>query len=90
MHYHVVSGLRGERIPSSTFKFKDRMEGISTFIGMAKVIWADQENPPAYEQIKLNDKVSIIRMQDAKHRLAFVYCSNVCDDDDNLEFKLEL
>jgi hypothetical protein len=90
MHYHVVAGLRGIRIPSSSFKFKDRMEGISTFIEMAKVIWADQEIPPAHEQIKLNEKISMIRMQDAKNRLAFLYCSNECDDDNNLEFKLEL
>lgn len=90
MHYHVISGQRGNRMPSSTFKFKGRMEGISTFISMAKVIWADQEAPPAHEQIKLNEKVSMIRMQDAKNRLAFLYCSNNCDDDDNLEFKLEL
>ncbi len=77
-------------MPSSSFKFKDRMEGISTFISMAKVIWADQEFPPPHEQIRLSEKISMIRMQDAKSRLAFLYCDNICDDDDNLEFKLEL
>jgi len=90
MHYHILSGKRGEKMPSTLLKFKDRMEGISTFIEMAKVIWAHQEFPPKHEQINVNPNVSMIRMQDRTHRLAFVYCANNCDDNDNLEFKLEL
>jgi len=90
VHYHVFSGPRGEKMPSTMLKFTDRMEGISSFISMAKIIWVHQEFPPEHEQITINPRVSMIRMQDRYHRLAFVYCSNNCDDDDNLEFKLEL
>lgn len=90
MHYHVISGPRSSKSPSSILKFKDRMEGISIFIEMAKVLFNAYENPPPYEQIKINEKISIIRMQDAQQRIVFVYCDNNCDDDDNLEFKLEL
>ena len=89
MHYHVVSGPRGSKVPS-TLKFKDRMEGISAFIEMAKIIFNYMEAPPPYEQIRISEKVSIIRMQDKLNRIVFVYCDNICDDDDNLEFKLEL
>lgn len=88
MHYHVVSGARGTKSPT-VLKFKDRMEGIFTFIEMAKVMFSYLETPPPYEQKKLNAKISIIRMQDERNRIVFVYCDNNCDDDDQLELKLD-
>lgn len=91
MHYHIFSGPRSSKIPDTSLRFKDRMEGIAVFIDMAKVLWANQETPPPYEQIKKTDKMSLIRVQDERHRLVFVYCDyDNCDDDDHLELKLRL
>ena len=90
-HYHVMSGLRGTKMVTTSIKFKDRMEGITTFIAMAKIIWAHLEVPPPHEEIKMNEKVSIIQMQDEEHRLVFAYCNfDNCDEDDHLELKLQL
>lgn len=66
------------------------MEGITTFISMTKVLFNYLEVPPAYEQIKVNEKMSIIRIQDRINRIIFAYCSATCDDDDILDLKFNL
>lgn len=88
-HYHIFSGKRGSKNPTC-LKFKDRMEGITTFISMTKVLFNYLETPPAFEQLKINEKMSVIRIQDRLNRIIFAYCNNTCDDDDVLDLKLNL
>jgi len=90
MHYHVMSGPRRKTAVTS-LKFQDKMEGITAFINMAKVIWAHLEAPPPHKEIKKSKTISIIRMQDEATKLVFVYCNrDNCDESDNLEFKIQL
>ena len=91
MHYHVMSGQRGARVPTTVLRFADRMEGIISFIKMAKITWSHLETPPQHEEIRVNDNISIIRMRDKKYRLVFVYCNHDnCDEDDPLQLKIRL